>query len=197
MVKKFSELKESTKNELIELFDTDDYKPAEEMEEIKIDLDKDLSDFSNLSDKTKTELAELAAIDGYDNASGAEQLNPAGFDGNRILRIHEFIAGEQRKMKEFLSRQEQEQASLDKEFADSELMKKNLGMQDESIEHNFRKAEMFVSGSEKEKKLAEYISSANTLSEQIDRTLEIRGRQDIKAQLLNVLKLDKEKKYYK
>lgn len=195
--KDFSELKEGTKDELVELFNTGSYShSAVPEDEIIIDIDKDTSDFSNLSEKTKKEIAELSTAGKY-SKEGTLEHTSAGFDGTRIIKIQEFLAEEQRKMREFHSMQKQEQAGQERNFADAELMKKNLGMHDSTIEHRFRKAEMFVMGSEKEKKLADYVSSANTLREQLDRTMEIAGRQDLKAQLLNALKLDKEKQYFK
>ncbi len=196
MQKKFKELKEGTKDELIGLMSKFDYASLPK-DEIKIDLEKDLSDFSSLSEKTKNEIAALSAKADYKPGDSAEKDTLPSANPAKGIGIQEFLAAEERKMKKLMAEDEKSQAQAEREFADRNIMRKNLGMADEGIEHKFKAAEMHVSASKKEKSVQDYIVSAGTVREQIDRALEVEGREDIKSRMLSVLKLDKEKKYYK
>jgi len=194
--RKFSELKESTKNEIAELMTGEGYKPSGFSgfsEAVKIDLNKDLSVFSNLSQKTQKEIAELMTAGDYTPKQDGKNQDKAGFDGFRIMKIEEFLGGERQKMQEFMKTEEEDRHAKEREFADRSIMRKNLGMIEESeIESKVKKAEPAIAFSEREKKIEGYILEAKDTNESLKRAMQVAGSEDIKSIMMNALKINKE-----
>jgi hypothetical protein len=126
MTKEFKQCSKETQKEIIELFSKDKYIS---------NAKKDKSRFENLSEATQKEIAELSLNEKYNDVDKAvielkqELVFENKFDGNRILKIREFEAEQERKRRDFMEQMSMdEQQKTAREFTSAEQVKQSLGI---------------------------------------------------------------------
>lgn len=179
--KDFSELKETTKQEIAELIINDNYVAEASLNPGK---HKDLSDFSNLSPRTQEEVMELIAKDKYTLKSDGNE-----FDGFRIMKIQEFLAEQERKMKEFFSREQRVDAK-DREFVGRDLLLANLGFHEGLEDEVKRHGELKINELESVEEI-EGLDGAAYVQGMLDRVVKIAQDTEFYEKKGDFIKFDK------